>query len=162
MVNFFILNKFFLAHFPFLPFYSFGVRLCRQRIRNIHWCYLNKFSSSFISPSVASLSHALLSLFAYYTYCLLDSTLLKKKGKKTTKRKSFFFLLPTRGTSAHNILWWTLLRMMMITIIIMNIFSPFHPISEPRDPRTGSYIKNTTVESVFAYLSVWSRFPGAF
>lgn len=129
MVNFFILNKFFSLISP--PFNSVCVLLCRQRIRNIHCCYLNKFSSSFISHPALPLTrptHALLSLFAYYTYCLLDSTLSNEweEAAETTKRKSLLFFRCRRslggGTSAHNILWWTLLRMMMITIIIMNIF----------------------------------------
>ena len=119
MVNFSILNKFFssLAVIFLCPY--------RQGIRNIHWCYLNKFSSSFIPPQAFPpiLSRFIIFICILYLLFTWQHSLQKKEGKRRTKAgKFFFFFLLLLPTNAHNILWWTLLRMMMITIIIMNIF----------------------------------------
>jgi hypothetical protein len=92
VVNFFILNNFF--SLIFLPFHSFCVLLCRQRIRNIHCRYLNKFSSSFISHQFPhSLSRFIIFICILYLLFTWQHSLERKKKEaegKTTKRKAFF------------------------------------------------------------------------
>lgn len=116
----------------------------RQRRRNIHWCYLNKFSSSFIP--LRSFPHSL-TLYYLYLHIILIVYLTALSWKQRRNEKSFLsFSSPPNKCTQHfmvNPLWLGALGIqlekMMITIIIMNIFfSLSYPISELHDPTASS------------------------
>lgn len=111
--------------------FLYHIQTISSRCKGIHeifigiiWINFRFQLSSLFAFFYSPYSHALLSLFAYYTYCLLDSTTPSKKSivkerkeerkrwcKKNKNKKSskknfsiFLFFMPT-VEQVHNILW---------------------------------------------------------